>query len=266
MVNNEAEFLRVKALKTPPPQLQKLLLFGKLERVPHWFCSLQNLTYLWLHWSRLREDPLPHIAALPKLGQLVLVNSFVKEYLHFCSGFAMLKMLCLVNFPQLTGINIEKGIMPDIHKLVIDSCLALNAVPQGIEFLTNLQSLVLANCSSSLIGRVNDVESQDRSKVQHIPNIKCFEHRGLDSVEEWIFRNLECLETIVGGVEWRVIFAITCWFIWYRRNKLLFEGRDEGVKGIVATVGNYSINVGEAMKNDCVAVSLQVQKEVRWFR
>ncbi|KAJ9167275.1 hypothetical protein P3X46_021939 [Hevea brasiliensis] len=168
MVNNEAEFLRVKALKTPPPQLQKLLLFGKLDRVPHWFCSLQNLTYLWLHWSRLREDPLPHIAALPKLGQLVLVNSFVKEYLHFCSGFAMLKMLCMVNFPQLTGINIEKGIMPDIHELVIDSCLALNAVPQGIEFLTNLQSLVLANCSSSLIGRVNDVESKDRSKVQHI--------------------------------------------------------------------------------------------------
>ncbi|XP_057986659.1 uncharacterized protein LOC131171209 [Hevea brasiliensis] len=84
---------------------------------------------------------------------------------------------------------------------------------------------------------------------------------GLDSVEEWILRNLECLEPIVGGVEWRVIFAITCWFIWYRRNKLLFEGRDEGVKGIVATVGNYSINVGEAMKKDCVAVSLQVQKE-----
>ncbi|KAF2297012.1 hypothetical protein GH714_014662 [Hevea brasiliensis] len=167
----------------------------------------------------LREDPLPHIAALPKLGQLVLVNSFVKEYLHFCNGFAMLKMLSLVNFPQLTGINIEKGIMPHIHELVIDSCLALNAVPQG-----------------------------------------------LDSVEEWILRNLECLEPIVGGVEWRVIFAITCWFIWYRRNKLLFEGRDEGVKSIVATVGNYSINVGEAMKKDCVAVSLQVQKEVRWFR
>ncbi|KAF2297007.1 hypothetical protein GH714_014618 [Hevea brasiliensis] len=89
---------------------------------------------------------------------------------------------------------------------------------------------------------------------------------GLDSVEEWILRNLECLEPIVGGVEWRVIFAITCWFIWYRRNKLLFEGRDEGVKSIVATVGNYSINVGEAMKKDCVAVSLQVQKEFDFGR
>ncbi|XP_057987458.1 disease resistance protein RPM1-like isoform X2 [Hevea brasiliensis] len=139
MVNNETEFLRVDALRTPPPQLQKLFLFGKLENVPHWFCSLQNLTYLWLHWSRLKDDPLPHIAALPNLR--------------------------------------KKGVMPDIQELWIDSCLMLNAVPYGIESLTNLQSLLLTNCSASLIGRVNDVESKDRSKVLHIPNIKCFKRR-----------------------------------------------------------------------------------------
>uniref|UniRef100_A0A2C9U3D0 Uncharacterized protein n=1 Tax=Manihot esculenta TaxID=3983 RepID=A0A2C9U3D0_MANES len=55
-VNNEAEFLPMDALETPPPQLQNLSLGGKLKRVPHWFHSLQNLTVLWLHWSRLKED------------------------------------------------------------------------------------------------------------------------------------------------------------------------------------------------------------------
>ncbi|XP_057986661.1 disease resistance protein RPM1-like [Hevea brasiliensis] len=140
-----------------------------------------KLTYLsddaMLHWSRLKEDPLSRIAALPNLRKVILVNSFVEENLHFCSGFAKLKILWLIDFPRLTGITIKKGVMTDIQELWIDSCLMLNAVPYGIESLTNLQSLVLTNCSSSLVGRVNDVESKDRSKVLHIPNIKCFKRR-----------------------------------------------------------------------------------------
>ncbi|KAG8633568.1 hypothetical protein MANES_18G116901v8 [Manihot esculenta] len=160
-VNNEAEFLRVDALETPPPQLQKLGLHGKLERVPHWFCSLQNLTSLGLLGSRLEEDPLPHVAALPNLGRVTLINSFVGENLHFYSGFAKLKELYLFKFRQLKGIIIEKGAMPDIQKLWIDSCFGLDAVPRGIEFLTNLQIMWLTNFSSSLI----DLKSIDRSKL-----------------------------------------------------------------------------------------------------
>uniref|UniRef100_A0A2C9U2P1 Uncharacterized protein n=1 Tax=Manihot esculenta TaxID=3983 RepID=A0A2C9U2P1_MANES len=138
-MNNESEFLRMDALETLPLQLEKLSLGGKLERVPHWFCSLQNLTSLGLLGSRLEEDPLPHVAALPNLGRVTLINSFVGENLHFYSGFAKLKELYLLKFPQLKGIIIEKGTMPDIQKLWIDSCFALDAVPRDIEFLTNLQ-------------------------------------------------------------------------------------------------------------------------------
>ncbi|KAF2297013.1 hypothetical protein GH714_014670 [Hevea brasiliensis] len=163
-----------------------------IKELPSEVAKLQNLRHLNM-WSkfiadihnfelvrgcRLKDDPLPHIAALPNLRKVILVNSFVEENLHFCSGFAKLKILWLLVFPQLTGITIRKGVMPDIQELWIDSCLMLNAVPYGIESLTNLQSLLLTNCSASLIGRVNDVESKDRSKVLHIPNIKCFKRRG----------------------------------------------------------------------------------------
>ncbi len=43
MVTNVEETLRMDALLSPP-NLQKLVLVGKLEKVPHWFRSLQSLT------------------------------------------------------------------------------------------------------------------------------------------------------------------------------------------------------------------------------
>ena len=47
MVSNDEETLRMNALSSPPPNLQKLILIGKLEKVPKWLHSLQSLTYLY---------------------------------------------------------------------------------------------------------------------------------------------------------------------------------------------------------------------------
>lgn len=171
MVSDEAEVLRVDALKTPPPQLQKLILVGKLERVPCWFDSLKYLTCMYLHWSRLKEDLLPHIAALPCLGNLDLDNAFAGKELHFSGGFPKLRSLWLSNFPQLRLITIEEGAMPNIQLLCLASCKALNALPRGMEFLTNLRTLLLSG-SSRLVDSINDKESEDHSKVQHIRNIE----------------------------------------------------------------------------------------------
>ncbi|XP_020536941.1 disease resistance protein RPM1 isoform X2 [Jatropha curcas] len=130
MAHNEAEFLQMDALLSSPPHLDKLILVGRLKRVPHWFCSLKYLTYLYLHWSRLNEDLLPHIAALPHLGNLDLDNAFIGEELHFSKGFTKLRSLWLTNFPQLRAITIEKGAMPDIQLLSLASCAALDLLPQ----------------------------------------------------------------------------------------------------------------------------------------
>ena len=48
MVTNEEETLRMDALSSPRPNLQRLILTGKLEKVPQWFHSLQSLTHLCL--------------------------------------------------------------------------------------------------------------------------------------------------------------------------------------------------------------------------
>lgn len=59
-VSGEEEFLDVNALSSPPPHLRRLIFACKLQKVPPWFSSLQNLTGLYLHWTRLDEDLLPH--------------------------------------------------------------------------------------------------------------------------------------------------------------------------------------------------------------
>ena len=168
MATNAEETIRMDSLSAPPPKLRLLILAGKLEKVPQWFHSLQSLTFLGLHWSRLEEDLLPHIAALPHLGHLELSNAYVGKQLCFSTGFLKLTRLYILNFPQLNEIIIEKGVMPNLKSLEIVSCMELKAAPKGIENLQNLQLLHLQSVSMELKNRIREVDSP---KVQHIPAI-----------------------------------------------------------------------------------------------
>ena len=169
-VHNEEETLQVDALSSPPPNLQKIILAGKLEKVPQWFHSLQSLTFLELHWSRLEDDLLPHIATLPNLGPLSLINAYVGNRLCFSTGFPKLTNLRIRNFPQLNDIIIEKGVMPSMQSLWIYRCMELKTVPKGIEYL-NLQELLSRFVSMELNNRIAGEGSVDFPKVQHIPKI-----------------------------------------------------------------------------------------------
>ncbi|KAM3681566.1 hypothetical protein ACJW31_12G006500 [Castanea mollissima] len=154
-VANEEETLQMDALSSPPPNIQKVFLTGNLEKVPQWFRSLQSLTFLYMHWSKLEEDLLPHIAALHHLGRLSLTNAYLTE-------------LWISNFLQLNEIIIEKGVMPNLKYLYIGSCMELKNVLMGIEYLKNLQQLDLESVLVELENRICNV---DFLKVQHIPMI-----------------------------------------------------------------------------------------------
>ncbi|KAK9995131.1 hypothetical protein SO802_024834 [Lithocarpus litseifolius] len=165
-VTNEEETLRMDALSSPPPNLRRLTLNGKLEKLPQWFHSLRSLTSLQLYWSRLEEDLLPHIAALPNLGRLTLTNAYVGKQLYFNIGFHKLTRLRIRNFSQLNEIIIEKEVMPNLKSLYIGSCMELKTVPKGIQYLQNLQELYLQSISVELRMCIFGV---DFPKVQHIP-------------------------------------------------------------------------------------------------
>ncbi|KAM4068373.1 hypothetical protein ACB094_12G006000 [Castanea mollissima] len=172
MVTNEEETLRMDALSSPPRNLQSLVLVGKLENAPQWFSSLEKLTFLYLHWSRLEEDVLSQIAALPNLVRLSLNNAYSGNQMVFHTGFPKLTSLTIRNFPELNEIIIREKVMPKVQSLYIAHCMELETVPKGIEYLKNLQELILESVSMQLINRINLGEgSGDFAKVQHIPKI-----------------------------------------------------------------------------------------------
>ncbi|XP_019057058.1 PREDICTED: disease resistance protein RPM1-like [Tarenaya hassleriana] len=72
---DENETLQLDAL-SPAATIEKLFLSGKLERLPSWFNTLHNLTELCLRWSRLAQDAIPCIQALPYLVWLSFFNAY----------------------------------------------------------------------------------------------------------------------------------------------------------------------------------------------
>ncbi|THG04600.1 hypothetical protein TEA_004678 [Camellia sinensis var. sinensis] len=169
---DENEYLRMDALSSTPRYLKKLALVGKLEKVPCWFHSLQNLTCLSLACSRLTEDPIPYIQALPNLGQLLLENAYEGGgQLCFSAGFHKLRRLELWNFPQLNEIIIERGVMPGLQEFSISYCMQLKILPHGIEYLEDLQELRLRHVTNELIECIRGEGSKDHQKVRHIPRI-----------------------------------------------------------------------------------------------
>ncbi|XWS15421.1 hypothetical protein CRYUN_Cryun35bG0096600 [Craigia yunnanensis] len=169
---NEERMLHMDNLSSAPPQLEKLFLSGKLKKAPHWFNSLQNLTYLGLRWSKLGEDLICCVQALPKLAWLSLFSAYEGEQLRFFEGFQKLQVLEIINSPLLTKIIIEKGVMPGLQKLYLRVCTGLKTLPCGIDFLSHLQELHLIIVSPELVESIRARTSMERAKVQHIPMIK----------------------------------------------------------------------------------------------
>ncbi|KAJ7949799.1 Disease resistance protein [Quillaja saponaria] len=163
---DEDEVLRLDALSSAPTYLTTLFLTCKLEKLPHWFPSLANLKRSLLKWTRSQEDLLPNIQALPNLAILALIRVYTGKQLYFGAGFKKLTELQVLNFPGLKQIIIEEGAMPGLVKLYIDTCKHLRTVPNGIEYLTSLQELIVADASAEFIENVN---GEDYARVQHIP-------------------------------------------------------------------------------------------------
>ncbi|XXG76659.1 hypothetical protein AAC387_Pa08g0964 [Persea americana] len=83
MATSEEELLNMEPLSSPPTHLETLILCGRLERLPLWIVSLQNLTKVGLRWSQLNEDPLSSLQALPNLRTLYLEKAYVGKDLCF---------------------------------------------------------------------------------------------------------------------------------------------------------------------------------------
>ncbi|XVF06758.1 hypothetical protein REPUB_Repub06bG0078200 [Reevesia pubescens] len=189
---NEKESLKMDKLVKAPPCLEKLVLAGKLEKMPHWFNSLHNLTCLRLHWSRLREDFLVHIQALPNLGRITLVNAYVGERLCFLEGFQKLKILRIQKFPELKEIVINKGVMPGLQELNIRECQNFVKLPHGWESLPDLKKVCLRDVSSEIVKTIcGDEASMDQPPIRVILLSRVEVDDDDQSNFKWVYRTYD---------------------------------------------------------------------------
>ncbi|XP_026656446.1 disease resistance protein RPM1-like isoform X2 [Phoenix dactylifera] len=183
------ETLQLEALSPPPPFLQKLSLYGKLDQkvLPNWLISLANLTHLTLQSSGIGEDSLLLLSSLPKLVYLILFEAYDDQPLHFKAGwFPQLKVLRLQDMAHLSSIDIEQEALINLQELFLIRCRELKMVPLGIENLTRLQKLELDDMPQELVEKLRDggESKEDRLRIQHIPVIMNWVKMGDSWTEE----------------------------------------------------------------------------------
>ncbi|KAH7514837.1 hypothetical protein FEM48_Zijuj11G0132800 [Ziziphus jujuba var. spinosa] len=137
--------------------------------------SFSNIQHIWLFlkWSRLRDDPLVHLENLPNLVHLELLQVYDGDTLCFKVGkFKKLKLLGLDKFDKLKCVQVEKGAMPSLEKLVIHRCSMLWGVPFGIEHLCELKVFKFFDMLDELIMKLRpDGNGEDLWKVKHVPEV-----------------------------------------------------------------------------------------------
>ncbi|XP_057478401.1 disease resistance protein PIK6-NP-like [Actinidia eriantha] len=169
------EIIDLDSLCSPPQHLRTLYLVGHLQRLPHWIPSAFNLVRVCLVYSKLRDaEPLRSLHDLPNLTHLEIFTAYDGEELCFKAGaFQNLETLWLCLLQELIWVRVEAGSMPRLKKLSLEKCKLMEDIPSGIEHLTNLEMLHLADMPYSLISRLNrGLPGGDYWKVSHIPRVE----------------------------------------------------------------------------------------------
>ncbi|PSR91696.1 Disease resistance protein [Actinidia chinensis var. chinensis] len=169
------EIINLDSLSSPPQCLRTLYLVGHLQRLPRWIPSAFNLVRVCLVYSKLRDaEPLRSLHDLPNLTHLEIFTAYDGEELCFKAGaFQNLETLWLCLLQELIWVRVEVGSMPHLKKLSLEKCKLMADLPSGIEHLTNLEMLHLADMPYSLISRLNrGLPGGDYWKVSHIPHVE----------------------------------------------------------------------------------------------
>ncbi|OMO76981.1 putative Disease resistance protein RPM1 [Corchorus olitorius] len=188
------ERLKLDALLSAPPYLDKLFLNGEMDKVPHWLMQLKNLTQLTLQNSGLGEGLLSHIQELPNLSYLTLGDSaYNQERLCFVEGFQKLKFLRIFNFPLLNEIVIEKNVMSGLEELQIDECKALRGLPYGLDHLTHLKEVSFYDVSREIVKQLYEQGNIDTDSSVAIQGINMVKSNDDEAKSKWVYKILSDL-------------------------------------------------------------------------
>ncbi|KAL3370229.1 hypothetical protein AABB24_007323 [Solanum stoloniferum] len=113
-------------------KLQKLWLYGRIEKLPHLFPNSITMMFLWE--SRLTEDPMPILGLLPNLRDLTLEDAYEgKEIMCSDNNFSQLEFLHLTELEKLERWDLGTNAMPLIKGLGIHDCPNLKEIPERMK-------------------------------------------------------------------------------------------------------------------------------------
>ena len=160
---------------SPPSILRKLRLEGLLEKTPNWLGSMESLTKLRLGFSHLSENPTLVLQVLPNLEKLTLWHAYDGRQLgkDFCKagGFPKLEVLIIASRVLEEWTELEEGALPRLKYLHFHNCLNLRMLPEGLQFVTTVEELVLLPLLDEHEERLKPDGGLENYKIRNIPKI-----------------------------------------------------------------------------------------------
>lgn len=165
----------LESMKSPPKYLQSLKLFSPINKLPQWFCSLDNLVKLHVRNTGLPVDDIEVIGILSNLKILfALENSFKGEQLCFGPNtFPMLQVMfhnCITEWymrKEPMKVLIDETALQRLTHLKI--CDSRWYELEGLQSLVSLKKVVLENLNISVVESMKDMISRNPNK----PDLRC---------------------------------------------------------------------------------------------
>ncbi|XVF78605.1 hypothetical protein PTKIN_Ptkin14bG0148000 [Pterospermum kingtungense] len=144
----------------------------EIAKLPEYHYFSEDITYMCLSRTKLKEDPMPTIEKLPNLRILHFGYSAFKGKKMICSagGFPRLDSLTLEYLDNLEELQVDEGAMPVLRCLEIINCWSMKMLPDGLRFITTLQELAIKSMSKAFKDKLVE-GGEDFYKVQHVPSI-----------------------------------------------------------------------------------------------
>ncbi|ONI22298.1 hypothetical protein PRUPE_2G119900 [Prunus persica] len=154
------------------PNIYKLRLRGKIRELPEDLLCLRNLTKLTLSgFGNLKDDHIKVLEKLPSLRMLFAsVGIFQASLVCSEGGFPFLEFLSLYSLLEFKEWKVEKGAMPSLCRLHIEYCPDLEAVPDGLQYITTLKELTIKRMLSEFCSRLGE-GGEDFYKIQHVQSV-----------------------------------------------------------------------------------------------
>ena len=171
IISKDDGILNLQTISDPPRYFRSLSLQGGLSRLPDWLPVLQNLVRVVLSNSRLSNDPMEVLQALPNLLELLLQNVYGGECFCFTElGFQKLKLLCLCCMKGVKTLKIHEGALPVLEHLEIQSSPQME-LPSGIRLLKTLTRMDFSGMPREFAFSMRPQDGQNYHIVEHVPNV-----------------------------------------------------------------------------------------------